>query len=139
MYYPDLSTYVYMGAHPGWINIGWLAIGKPYNKGVVPPATLAKIGELCTRPSNRTRGAHDCPWCPGVHVREDVLGDGVERLLGTAEIHVSGGGIYWMYVAPTLMIYHYILRHGYLPPREFLDAVERFADVATPWVGRELE
>jgi hypothetical protein len=72
-------------------------------------------------------------------VREDVLGDGVERLLGTAEIHVSGGGIYWMmYAAPTL-IYHYILRHDYLSPQEFLDAVDRFADVETPWVGRELE
>jgi hypothetical protein len=49
------------------------------------------------------------------------------RQLGNGEIHVSAGGIYWTYSAPTL-IYHYILRHQYLPPKEFLDAVDRLID-----------
>lgn len=40
--------------------------------------------------------------------------------LGDAEIDVTGHDK--VYVCPTL-IYHYILRHGYRPPAEFLEAV----------------
>jgi hypothetical protein len=122
-YYPDLSPYTYSGVVPGLINIGWLGGGKPFLKGLVERRTLAKIGRLCGSPSNLTRGFHVCPWCDERPTKEDFLGDGQLRMLGNGEIHVSAGGIHWVYSAPTL-IYHYIVRHRYLPPKEFLDAVE---------------
>lgn len=40
--------------------------------------------------------------------------------LGDGEIDVAGSDK--VYACPTL-IYHYILRHGYRPPAEFVDAV----------------
>jgi hypothetical protein len=126
-YYPDLSPYVYSGAHPELINIGWLGTERPFPKGIVEPGLLATIGKLCRSPSNLTRGYHKCPWCDGYPVREAYLGDGRPMPMGNGEIHVSAGGIYWTYSAPTL-IYHYILRHQYLPPKEFLDAVDRLVD-----------
>ena len=132
-YYPDLSPYTYGGETPGLINIGWLAFDKPFPKGTVDAKILAKIGKLCKAPANLMRGSHTCPWCfpPGLSlypmIKEDYLGDGQLRMLGNGEIHVSAGGIYWIYAAPTL-IYHYILRHPYLPPKEFLDAVERLIE-----------
>ena len=48
--------------------------------------------------------------------------------LGSAEIRVKGinGKIY---AAPNL-IYHYIKDCGYLPPREFLDALEFMGTIA---------
>jgi hypothetical protein len=42
--------------------------------------------------------------------------------LGDAEIRVPGEGK--AYACPTL-IYHYIVKHGYLPPDEFLEAVRQ--------------
>jgi len=81
------------------------------------------------------RGFHPCPWCEA-WVQEDFLGDGQARHLGNGEIHVSAGGIYWTYAAPTL-IYHYILRHEYRPPDEFLQAVERLIDYPEDCYGTE--
>jgi hypothetical protein len=125
-YFPDLSPYEYSSGVAGLINIGWLCRSKPFPKGAVEPTILAKVGQLCGSPSHLTRGFHPCPWCE-TWVEEDFLGDGRLRHLGNGEIHVSTGGIYWTYAAPTL-IYHYILRHGYRPPQEFLDAIERLID-----------
>jgi len=122
-YFPDLSPYEYSSGRPGLINVGWLCRSKPFPKGAVGPRILAKIGELCASPSHLTRGFHLCPWCE-TEAEEDYRGDGQFLHLGNGEIHVSAGGIYWAYAAPTL-IYHYILVHQYLPPREFLDAVQR--------------
>ena len=129
-YYPDLSPYTY-GArltadphYPGHVNIGWLDDGIPFPTGNVSPNILARIGQLCTTPVRRYRGLHNCWWCGPGAIEEDVLADGVPKLMGYGEIHVSAGGIYWVYAAP-MLIYHYILRHNYLPPQEFLDAVER--------------
>ena len=125
-YFPDLSPYEYSRGGTGLINIGWLCRSEPFPKGTVEPRILAKIGELCGSPSHRTRGYHPCPWCE-TFVKEAYLGDGQPRPLGDAEIHISAGGIHRIYGAPTL-IYHYILRHQYLPPLEFLDAVERLVE-----------
>ena len=131
-YYPDLSPYTYTDGQAGLVNVGWLARDKPFPKGIVNPGIVTKIGDLCKTPTNLMRGFHTCPWCEEPQgkfrlptpTEEDYLEDGQLRMLGNGEIHVAAGGIYWTYAAPTL-IYHYILRHQYLPPKEFLDAVER--------------
>jgi hypothetical protein len=125
-YFPDLSAYEFFSGRAGLINIGRLSRSEPFPKGAVEPRILAKVGQLCGSPFHLTRGFHLCPWCE-TWVQEDYLGDGRLRHLGNGEIHVSAGAFHWTYAAPTL-IYHYILRHNYLPPREFLDAVEQLIE-----------
>jgi hypothetical protein len=126
-YFPDLSPYDYCDNVPGLINIGWLDRAKPFPTGTVDTRIITKIGELCKSPQNLLRGFHRCPWCDEWPVQEAYIGDGQLLPLGNGEIRVNAGGIYWTYAAPTL-IYHYILRHRYLPPMEFLDAVELLID-----------
>lgn len=50
----------------------------------------------------------------------------MKMLLGSAEIRVPGKGVK-SYAAPNLL-YHYIKDCGYLPPQEFLDAVNSMDD-----------
>jgi hypothetical protein len=48
----------------------------------------------------------------------DIEGEGI--MLGDAEIHVQDAKGR-TFIAPDLL-YHYILAHGYCPPREFIEA-----------------
>ena len=50
--------------------------------------------------------------------------------LGSAEIRVLGGGGK-VYAAPNL-IYHYVAKHKYRPPEEFIEAVMR-VPFSNPW------
>jgi hypothetical protein len=50
---------------------------------------------------------------------------GKNMLLGSAEIRVPGKALR-TYSAPNL-IYHYMKDCGYLPPQEFLDALDSWA------------
>ena len=124
-YYPDLSPYVYMPGFPGLVNVGWLDLNHPFSQGTVEPNVVSRIGELCRYPVNLMRGYHACSKCAEFPVREAYFGDGELRPLGDGEIRVRG--ISRTYSSPTL-IYHYILRDSYLPPKEFLDAVDRLTD-----------
>jgi hypothetical protein len=59
---------------------------------------------------NECLGVHECDLCP--------LGEGPE---GNRELSIRGvPGV--VYAAP-LLVSHYVSVHGYLPPREFVDAV----------------
>lgn len=125
-FYEDLSPYVYDHyiQKPGSreaVNVGWLDLAMPFSHGIVESDIVHKIGTLCARPVNRMRGYYGCPIHQECPVEEAYLGDGVLRPLGDAEIHVEG--VEKTYCSPPL-IYHYIVRHLYLPPKEFLDAVK---------------
>lgn len=131
MYFPDLSPYTYWRPDsdaidpPGAtvLNVGWLEFSEEFTSGEFPLALLEKLLLLITTPVNRTRGFQSCTFCPYVPMLRcmSVIVRGREYPLGTAEIRVpSLGGI--RYAAPTL-IYHYIKVHQYLPPQEFIDAL----------------
>ncbi|MGC2639556.1 MAG: hypothetical protein WA294_20400 [Acidobacteriaceae bacterium] len=66
----------------------------------------------------QTRGWHPCTLCREYPIRDQIGMQTIE--LGNAEIDVAGPDK--VYACPAL-IYHYILRHGYRPPTEFLEAV----------------
>ena len=124
-YYPDLSPYEYIKgkAKNNVLNVGWLDGKHAFRRGEIDNFLLELILGFCKRAVNRTRGYHLCPLC-----NDPPFGFIVERnkeriILGSGEIWIKGedGKIY---VAPDL-IYHYIRDHGYLPPDEFLIAIER--------------
>jgi hypothetical protein len=121
MFYRDLSPYEYMGAkEPNVYNIGWLDADEPFEHGIVPQEVLLNLLQLSVSPVNETRGWHTCPFChaaPPITIRS---GTGTIQL-GDAEVRVRGrdGRVY---AAPNLL-YHYIEKHGYRPPAEFVEAL----------------
>ncbi len=110
-YYDDLTPYTYDAIR--WaknpVNIGWLDKGQDYTKGEVPAGFLNKLGSADT--CGRHKGSHNCPFCGGSD-SSNVL-------------YVQGKGV--TYVFPE-MLSHYIRKHGYKPPQEFIDAVMALPD-----------
>ena len=104
------------------LAVGWLDEHHEFPKGVISNDLLEKILTLCFVPVNQTRGMHFSPFLPGSGLNAyQVEYKGRKMGLGSAEIRVrSREGK--CYAAPNL-IYHYIKDCRYLPPQEFLDAV----------------
>jgi hypothetical protein len=126
MYYPDLMPYRYAtgGNLAQVLNIGWLDDSHDYPVGRVPDTVVSKLKQLLltNRDVNKVSAIKGCPFC-GVDVVYVPSSD-ARKLLGMSEIWIPGktGTIY---AAPSL-VYHYITKHEYLPPQEFLAAVEDF-------------
>ena len=101
--------------------VGWLDDEHVFPKGIVAPTILENILELCLKPVNLTRGFYQSPFFKDNFIGYPVTFKGKRLVLGSAEIRVKSknGRIY---AAPNL-IYHYIKDCGYLPPKEFLDAL----------------
>ncbi|GAB3150836.1 hypothetical protein GCM10027290_39010 [Micromonospora sonneratiae] len=138
MYFPDLSSYEYGPLAfpcPVAFNVGWLDVSESFSSGPVCEGFLEKLGFMVESPINVTRGAHLCAFCLvevqskcGEKMNGMLMVQSVERLggLGNGEIVVKGeGGV--CYFAPVL-IYHYVEKHEYQPPDEFVDAVLRGDD-----------
>lgn len=141
-YFSDLSQYEYsrhLNRHGEELfNVGWLERRAPYQQGDVQPELVAKLLVLCKWPVNRYRGWHGCHFCTEYPVR--VIDSDGEFCLGDGEIHISGIDRKSRYVAPNL-IYHYVVAHRYLPPREFLEAA-REMNLPAPgviWANESIE
>jgi hypothetical protein len=138
-YFPDLSAYAYgRGHHPGVVHIGWLDGLHQFPKGHVDSRLIEKLKLLANKPVELYRGKHTCEVCVQP---EDVLNglaangstlDFKSRLTKWAEwaderssngeIRVAFGGV--TYAAPVLIV-HYIEEHGYIPPAQFLEAIDK--------------
>jgi hypothetical protein len=130
MYYDDLSLYVYFNERGAPIsadilpalNIGWLDDAHAYPQAEPSPGFVARLLDFCRTPINRTLGFHECTFCndnPKTYL--EIEKDGQKVGFGHAEIWVFGDEGK-TYAAPTL-IYHYVTRHHYTPPAEFIQAV----------------
>lgn len=123
-YFRDLSKYIYSESKIPDLNIGWLSRWRPFAKGTVESEFMEILALQVRMPRNPTRGTHPCYFCSalrtrGVAASAKILG--VEHSLGSAEIHaISRSG--QIFSAPNL-IHHYIERHDYLPPDEFIQAI----------------
>jgi hypothetical protein len=144
-YFPDLSPYAYGSReHPNVVHIGWLDGGHEYPKGKVATPLVEKLKKLARHPFELYRGFHVCELCPRDHsydlhpemrssgeirltVRTFADADEVEASATSlpARATESGAILYRQitYAAPVLIV-HYIEAHGYLPPAEFLKALE---------------
>jgi hypothetical protein len=121
-YFEDLSKYEYhrgVDYREGTKNIGWLAAGHAFRIEEPTDAVLEGLWQFCKVSIAQTRGWHQCEFCS-----EDSFSaerNGEKLALGTSEIRVFSKND-TIYAAPTL-IYHYVERHHYKPPDEFLRAM----------------
>jgi hypothetical protein len=127
MYFPDLTPYAYgqTEPQPDVLNVGWRSAAQACPVGIPDKRLVHALGRLISSPVNLYRGWHFCEFCPDpaktvssgkIHVLDPAA-----RTMGNGEIRVtSAAGI--TYVAPVLVL-HYVVAHGYLPPQEFIDAV----------------
>jgi len=128
MYFEDLSQYAYgrTPTRPHILNVGWLSQEHAYPRGTAPDWLLPRLEQLVKSPVNLYRGFHLCEICPKPPT---IMSPGGVKMLnpppetkGNGEIRVrAGNGT--IYVAPVL-IYHHVAAHGYLPPEEFISAVQ---------------
>ena len=138
-YFPDLAPYSYARqSHTGVVHVGWLDGAHSFPRGKVDHRLIEKMKMLATKPVELYRGKHTCEVCVQP---EDVVNaltankstlDFKSRLAiwakwadqrsGNGEIRVASDGI--TYAAPVLIV-HYIEEHGYLPPAQFLGAIDK--------------
>ena len=136
MYYPDLTPYTFCEWDPDFddqipapaLNVGWLDYFHqfPKWKAAPPPEFLNNLFELCFELRMPMQGFHRCQLCWFSPLwfspfALSVSRNGKELMLGSAEIRVSGTGNK-VYAAPNL-IYHYVEKHRYKPPEDFIKAV----------------
>src|SRR5262249_44093610 len=84
---------------------------------------LERLWQYCSISVMRTRGLHVCAFCESPHGGRFVGRHGTKILLGSAEIRVFSKGGSPALASPNL-IYHYVSIHHYLPPGQFLEAIE---------------
>jgi hypothetical protein len=134
-YFPDLSPYAYgHHAHPGVVHVGWLDNVHSFPRGTVEALLIERMKRLAAKPVELYRGKHICELCvEPPHLVKTNLPNRVVidpkcswaqwagQRSSKGEIRVSRGGV--TFAAPVLIV-HYIEEHGYLPPSDFLKAVE---------------
>jgi hypothetical protein len=135
-YFPDLAPYAYgRGLHPGVVHVGWLDKIHPFPQGSVDTRLIEKIKQLAAKPVELYRGKHLCELCaappdvvktlsPTSGIVNSAWSEWAAQRSGNGEIRVSRGGV--TFAAPVLVV-HYVETHGYLPPAQFMKAVEEHA------------
>jgi len=142
-YYRDLSPYTYDGglcatedndpsemadieALSRAVNVEWLEGWHPYRQGSVETNFATELFHLCGQARWGHRGIHACTM--GLCLIGRRFKHNTERWddkvihLGSHVVIVPGPDR--TYAAPDL-IYHYVVRHKYRPPDEFIRAVLR--------------
>jgi hypothetical protein len=135
MYSADLDPYIInytTGPFRGVRTIGWLDRSHRFTIGPTPAAIIEKLREIMRGRSeanvhvNQIRGIHPCNICG----KRLAASDDRELLLGSSEVWIPDGAE--GYFASPSMIIHYITKHKYLPPEEFLKSIEMF-DLRRPF------
>ena len=113
MWYKDLAKCNYFGEEYAKIfaAVGWLENGKPYTNGESPIIIVEKLHEF-----RKTSGMHQ--YFLGYHKCDFCKFSDVELGANTILIAYKKQ----IYACPAL-ITHYIEKHQYLPPVEFIEAV----------------
>jgi len=121
------------------VAIGWLDAAHPFTHGAVTPQFVRKLRAHCRlKVVNKTRGKHGCTLCPHEDWIDQTGGAWVTMpygpfAVGNGEIHVTGrSGT--RYSAPDMVI-HYVQKHRYRPPDDFIEGV---LGAPTPWLPRGL-
>ena len=131
-YFADLTEYSYGyvryegGAAPV-LNVGWLEAGHPFPTAEPEPEFVRALIRCCRRPVSLYRGFHVCDLCD-VEIFEMKVEsyEGRRVHLGNGEVCVPGPDGRW-YTAPTLVA-HYVLKHHYSPPEQFISGVLKAAE-----------
>lgn len=123
MYFHDLSkeTQIDHGNHVR--AIGWLSADQPFTTGDVPTEFPRRLRIFCENSAECGKEL-SWPFAMGVHECE-LCGE----FWSGGNIGVPAGEL--LFVAPE-MVAHYVDRHGYRPPEDFIAAV-----LACPLPGSE--
>lgn len=119
---PYPFTVPYKDARLPEVCIGWIG-SADFPVGQVSEAFLDRLFEFLVRPTTRTKMPSTCKACqpPREITYCKTVSRGARQFSqGFSEARVIGTQV--IYVVPD-MIYHYITRHGYKPPDDFIDAV----------------
>lgn len=138
MFYSDLSNYQYNLAFEieKVKNIGWLEDTNFFIQKTADNKFLKKIFQIIqSKECNIYRGIHDCDFCNSDGFMYGVIGN-EKILLGHGEIWVPSTSQDIIYASPTL-IYHYIEKHQYCPPQDYIDSVMAF-DINSDFDGEEM-
>ena len=134
-YFPDLAPYAYgRRAHPGVVHVGWLGGSHAFPKGPVESRLIKTMKLFAEQPVERYRGVHLCELCVApLDLETTIVPNRVvidpncswakwaSQRSGNGEIRVASSGV--TFAAPVLIV-HYIEEHCYLPPAQFLKAIE---------------
>jgi hypothetical protein len=101
------------------LAVGWLERQHEFSRGSVPPALLEKLrllvaGAKAHYQQYHFRGLHECSLCPNDRVEGGLPDSYVNLLIPGAQV---------VFAAPA-GIAHYMEAHSYLPPSEFIRAVD---------------
>lgn len=99
-----------------FVHVGWLGTWRPHQKGATTSEFRERLARFCASPTILHRGMFSC--------RQGICKLRPKSEYGYGEIVVVGDGV--VFLAPSL-IAHYVERHDYLPPAEFVEAVLRSA------------
>lgn len=140
MHFEDLTPYGYCFREPPFLddvqNVGWLDLFHSYARGNPDASFLSKLWAVISGiyphvnvHVNRMRSVRQCDLCGGT-VRYYF---GKPDLLGMSEIWIPAGKIW--YAAPSMVV-HYAETHEYLPPQEFVLAVQEM-NVSEPYNAQD--
>ena len=134
MYFEDLELCRY---HSGPLDsdswrvplraIGWLESDHPYNRGATPEGLVEQFGALLDQAEGvfrqyNFRGLHDCTLCKPGHPDARLARSHINLLIP------SDGMVF----ACPAGIVHYITVHSYLPPSQFVAAVQECPPYGSP-------
>ena len=99
-----------------FVAVGYLDITEEYTKGVVSQNFLNKLRIVfdeggCTM----TLGFHECEFCIDEGNYENRVTSSSEKVIVDRENNIK-------YIFPE-MIFHYIKKHNYQPPKEFVEFI----------------
>lgn len=133
--FPDLTLYSHL-IEPftlaGVKNVGWLDVESSFPKGKFPKEIFIKLQALVASRSlfrplvESLRESCACQLCGPLE-----LLDSAGKILPNAELWIPG--VETLY-ASHIIILHYISVHNYLPPAEFIAAIEA-VDERIPFVA----
>jgi len=115
-------------------NIGWLSIDSRFNKKTPDKRVVDKL--IALRKSllaNQTRGIYPCYFCNDFNEGNYQIQD-TRLFFGSAEIWIPNKSFTKTFACPNLII-HYIDKHHYSPPKEFIEAVLDF-NIDCSWSGK---
>src|SRR4051812_16575626 len=113
-HFADLDTATQIATGPHVRAVGWLSAEHSYPEGSVSESFIARLRTLCAGWNDSVRalrwpvaaGPHTCELC--------------KEFRTSGNLGIPADGV--LFVAPE-MVAHYVEKHEYLPPREFIQAV----------------
>lgn len=118
-----------VAAYPQARMVGWLDVSEPFPQGLLSVERKHRLWEHRCNPFSLSMGQHLCKLCypelPSLTEYRQIQqenSEGPESVFGNGDILIVGSNGE-AFITPVL-ICHYVVHHGYLPPEPFLEALD---------------